>query len=77
MAVSENIYETIFQVKYTVSKNHMPLMRGDPDICNKQNPDTADAVQKLALLGFPTECPIPEVKKQQRTFKRNLKYHFG
>lgn len=39
----------------------MPLMRGDPDMCNKNNADNAEAVKKLAMLGFPTECPIPEV----------------
>lgn len=37
------------------------MIRGDPEICNKKNAENLEAVKKLALLGFPTECPIPAV----------------
>lgn len=53
----------IAQVKYAISKNGMPVMRGDPDICDTKNSANAENVKMLALLGFPTECPLPAVTR--------------
>lgn len=51
------------KVKYTVSKNGMPVMHGDPDICNQSGKANAEAVKQLALVGFPTHCPIAAVRQ--------------
>lgn len=52
---------TAAKVKYTVSKNGIPVMNGEPDVCAELNKENREAVAKLELIGFPTHCPIPEV----------------
>lgn len=51
------------KVKYSVTKNGAVLVSGHPDICNTLDHKTAEQKAKLEVLGFPTECPVPEGRK--------------
>lgn len=41
--------------------NGTQIMSGDTDICS-EGPKNKEAIAKLEMMGFPTECPVPEVK---------------
>lgn len=44
-----------------ITKNGLPVMNGEPDVCQALDKGNEEEVGKLALIGFPTHCPIPEV----------------
>lgn len=54
---------TAAKIKYTVSKNGIPVMNGEPDICAELSKENQEAIGKLELIGFPTHCPIDEVDR--------------
>lgn len=42
----------------------MPIMTGEPDLCSELGKNNQEAIGKLELIGFPTHCPIPEVRNK-------------
>lgn len=51
------------KVDFTISKNGVVMLTGNPDLCDALDKKSEEAKGKLALFGFPTECPIPEGRK--------------
>lgn len=47
-------------MKYTIYKNGLSIMTGNPDLCSEID-SHQDAKAHLEMVGFPTECPIPKV----------------
>lgn len=39
------------------------MLTGSPDMCEELDHKGEEAKTKLAMFGFPTECPVPEGRK--------------
>lgn len=51
------------KVDFSILKNGVVMLSGNPDLCDALDKKSAEAKGKLALFGFPTECPIPEERR--------------
>lgn len=49
--------------RYSIVKNGMPIISGNPDLCAALDKKGEEAKAKLEMFGFPTECPFPEGRK--------------
>lgn len=39
------------------------MLTGNPDVCDALNKKSVEAKSRLAMFGFPTECPVPEGRR--------------
>lgn len=39
------------------------MLTGNPDMCDALHKKSDDSRERLAMFGFPTECPVPEGRK--------------
>ena len=51
-------------------------MNGEADMCAELDKKNKEAIAKLQLIGFPTECPIPEVSFKRNNFFLNINLIF-
>lgn len=55
-------------MKYTIFKNGLSIMTGNPDMCSELEKHK-EAKGPLEMMGFPTACPIPQVGDEFKLLK--------
>lgn len=58
--VTSNGFKTA-QVTYRISKNGVPVMTGNADLCEQMKKSSEDVKGVLEMFGLPTACPIEKV----------------
>lgn len=51
------------KANFSIMKNGVVMLTGNPDLCDALDKKSEEAKGKLAMFGFPTECPIPEGRR--------------
>lgn len=49
------------QVTYRISKNGIPVVNGNADLCDKMAKSTDEVKGMLEMFSLPTACPIEKV----------------
>lgn len=55
------LFILFLQVKYSLTKNNLPVKSGNADICKEMEKEDSEVMPHLKIIGFPTQCPVEAV----------------